>query len=278
MTGPTNIPHADAPPRRVILHCGVQKTGSTSLHRFLTRNEAALDGRLEVRTPQRKTPQQMLGRAATRFSLDPTDATGADLVEAIKALRDKLLEGGPEPVLVSHENICGAVPGRAGRNTLYPFFPAIARLIEAHLAPLVPEFVLYIRDMETWKPSVYGQIVHSDWYTKTMAEYMEDTRDLEGWDRLEQRFAAELGLGKLTVFRLENEAEPEFPAQQLLRHCGLSDDDIKGLRPQTRKSNQRLNSGVLEFIRQINALELAPRARTDVVDLAVRNQALFTSN
>ncbi len=278
MSGPASISQADAPPRRVILHCGVQKTGSTSLHRFLTRNEKALKGRLEVRTPKRKTPQQELGRAATRFSLDPTDASGADLVSAIGALRDKLLQGGSEPCLVSHENICGAVPGRAGRNRLYPVFPAIARLIEAHMAPLRPEFVLYTRDMAAWKPSVYGQMVHSDWYTKTLDEFMDDTSALGGWDRLEQRFATDLGAGKLTVFRLEDEAQPEFPGTQLLRHCGLSNDDIKGLHPQARKSNQRLNSGALEFIRQINALELAPRTRTDVVELAVRNQRLFTTN
>lgn len=278
MSGLANISQTDAPPRRVILHCGVQKTGSTSLHRFLTRNAKALKGRLEVRPPQRKTPQQELGRAATRFSLDPSDATGDDLVTAIGALRDKVLEGGSEPCLVSHENICGAVPGRAGRTRLYPYFPAIARLIVAHMAPLRPEFVLYTRDLDTWRPSVYAQMVHSDWYTKTMQEFMDDTDDLGDWDGLKASVSKGLGVGKLTMFRLEDEGEPDFPGSQLLRHCGLSDAEIHALRPHTRKSNQRLNAGALEFIRQINALELAPRTRTDVVELAVRNQALFNSN
>ena len=46
MTGASDTVEQDAPARRVILHCGVQKTGSTALHRYLERNRAALAGRL----------------------------------------------------------------------------------------------------------------------------------------------------------------------------------------------------------------------------------------
>ena len=50
--------------RRLIVHMGVQKTGSTSIQRHLRRNEDALAGDLVVRTPEEGSPMRPLGRAA----------------------------------------------------------------------------------------------------------------------------------------------------------------------------------------------------------------------
>jgi len=55
-------------PRRLIIHCGVQRTDTTSLHKFLQRNHNHLSPHLEILTPRKGTPAQRPGRAGPQFS------------------------------------------------------------------------------------------------------------------------------------------------------------------------------------------------------------------
>lgn len=269
---------ASAMARRVVIHCGVQKTGSTALHHFLGANAGRLAGQLDVYTPTPKTPVQKLGPLAIKYSLNPTPENEALFANGIETVRDILLAGGDAPVLISQENLAGAAPGKDGEHRFFPMLPAIMTLLAKHMAPLTPEFALYTRSMDDWKSSLYGQIVHSDWYTKTEDDFRADVATIREWDDLIARLRTALGAQNLHVFALEDEADPRRPGAQLLSLCGLSDAKIAELAPQTRKSNSRINKGALEFIRQINALGLEPHARTDVVRLAVQNQMLFHSN
>lgn len=50
--------------RPLFLHVGVQKTGTTSLQRFLRRSAPALADAVVIRTPEEGTPMRPLGRAA----------------------------------------------------------------------------------------------------------------------------------------------------------------------------------------------------------------------
>lgn len=264
-------------PRRLILHLGVQKTGSTSLHRFLGRNRDALADRLTVLTPEKRTPLRALGRAATRFSLSATSETRATLETAVATLRDSL-PAGDTPVLISHENLPGAMPGNGGTTTLYPQLEAILTVLTETFAPMIPEVVIYTRDMASWKRSVHAQAIRSDRYTKTRAEFLADTSACGTWEELEHRLIAHLGQDRVCVLRLENESDDARPGQQLLQQAGLSDADIAGLTPITGRSNQSLNAGALEFLRLINALDLDRPARRAVTDMVRRKQSLFKAN
>lgn len=111
--------------RRLIVHVGVQKTGTTSLQRHLQRNAAALADRLLVLTPREGTPMRPLGRAAVAYSLrqgpDSEDALRAAIADVLETIPDNGL-----PVLLSHENLAGAMPGNGGETRLYPALPRIA--------------------------------------------------------------------------------------------------------------------------------------------------------
>ncbi|MFD3190929.1 hypothetical protein ACFMPD_11720 [Sedimentitalea sp. HM32M-2] len=264
------------PDRRLIVHCGLQKTGSTSLHHFVGRNRAALAGRMAVLTPEKGSLTRELGRAAVRFSLNPASRQREALADLARQMSARI-KGSAPTVLISHENLLGAMLGNGPTVTLYPQLEAIIAILGETFAPLQPEFVVYTRDMSDWKHSVYGQAVRSDRYAKSRAAFLQETADCGDWTDLYKRFVAQVGSGSVRFFRLEDEADPRRPAQQLLRSAGLSNDEIAALSPVQGRSNPGLNAGALEFMWRLNGLGLDRPVRRRIADLVVAQQSLFVS-
>lgn len=262
--------------RRLILHLGVQKTGSTAIQRHLRRNAQALAGHLVVRTPEEGSPMRPLGRAAIAYSLDPSKDRAQALRLAFRCLLDTL-PAGDVPVLVSHENLAGAMPGNGGETGLYPHLPRIAALLAQEARELAADFVIYTRNQKAWRPSVWAQAVRTDGYTRSLLEFETETADLPRWGDLIRRMTAELG-DRVTRFRLEDETDPLRPGRQLLRHAGLDEAMIDALPRLEGPSNSRLNDGATEFLRRLNGLSLNPHAHGRIVDLVARAQHLFAAD
>ncbi len=261
--------------RRLIVHLGVQKTGTTSLQNFLARNRAALAGWMTVLTPTRDSPLRGVGRAATAFSLIPSATTEATLAQALADCLPDIAETGI--TLLSHENLPGAVIGNGGTVQLYPQITRILALVDAAFAPLVPEYVIYTRDMPAWKRSVHGQVVRTDGYTRTLPDFLTETDACGDWTGLAARMADAVG-PRVTVFRLEDEPCAQFPGTQLLRHAGLTEADIAALTPIPGRQNRAMNAGALEFARLVNTIDVPPRVRRMVIDLAATHQSLFNAS
>ncbi|AUH34960.1 hypothetical protein [Paracoccus tegillarcae] len=266
----------DSGPRRLIVHLGVQKTGTTSLHHSLARNAEQLADRLIIRTPEAGTPMRPLGRAAIAFSLDPGSDNEARLAEALATVLDGLPQDG-RTVLISHENLAGAMPGNGGETRLFPLLPRILGVLDRVAAPMRPVYAIYRRPMAAWKASVWAQAVRTDGYGRTYQEFLDETRDLPGWDDLTDRLQQAVP-GRWQVFDLADEPDASRPGQQLLRLAGLDDSVIAGLRPLAQPSMQRLNTGATEFLRRLNNLALNPQARSKVADLVTRAQPLFNAD
>lgn len=262
--------------RRVILHCGVQKTASTSLHRYLARNHTALSKWIEVQGPVRQTLVRDMGHTAMQFSLDPSTDLEDRLVGILQALRDELMTG-TSPVLISHENLFGAMIGKGGVVTLYPWMERIIELVNTHLAPLMPEFVYYTREMSFWKHSVYGQAVTTDHYRQTRDVFLDETANCGSWDDMHQRLIKLVGKHRVQTFRLEDETDERRPGTQLLRFAGLTVDDIAALDPMHGRRNLGQNVSALEFLRLVNTLGLARRPHDKIVGLIASNQSLFAA-
>lgn len=264
--------------RRLIVHIGVQKTGSTSIQRHLGRNADILSDRLIIRTPEEGTPMRPLGRAAVKFSLgndfDDTDA-------ALKIALDDVLATLPAnnlPVLLSHENLAGAMPGNGGETRLYPALPKIVSLIRGHAKAFDVEFVYYSRKMNQWKSSVWAQAVRTDGYTLREDEFMTETAELPGWGNLHRRLVEAVGGKNVTRFKLEDETDAARPGRQLLLLAGLSAEEIDALPPLEGTSMPRLSDASTEFLRQLNSLNINPYARGKVADLVARTQSLFNAD
>ncbi|MTH76458.1 hypothetical protein [Paracoccus aestuariivivens] len=263
--------------RRMIVHLGVQKTGSTAIQRFLNQNAKTLADRVTVRTPVKGSSMPPLGRAALAYSLG---AGGASHAAALSAAWRDVLDGLPAndlPVLLSHENLAGAMPGNGGETRLYPLLPEIASLLSDQTPEFDVHFVIYTREMSNWKPSVWAQAIRTDGYTGTEGEFLTEVADLPDWDDLRARMVATLGALRISFLRLEDETETDRPGRQLLKHVGFSDPEIDALTPMQGLPMQRLNTGSTEFLRQLNGLALNPHARSRVAGLVARSQELFTA-
>ncbi|SMP29359.1 hypothetical protein [Shimia sagamensis] len=259
--------------RRVIVHIGAQKTGSTSLHRFLSRNLDALAARLDIRVPSKGSLTRELGRTCTLFSMRPAKHE-TDLVALLQQVRAEL-EGDDRVCIISHENICGAMMGRSDVREAFPRLSEILRLFEEHLAPFEPDYVLYTRNMQSWKRSVHNQAVKSDSYAGTLEDFLQETARSRDWDAVQSEMEDLVGPKRVRVFALEDETTLDRPGRQLLQFAGLSDAEIDTLEPLAGRSNQSLNPGALEFMRQLNQLALAQPARKQVAELIKNNQTLF---
>ncbi|VDS09963.1 hypothetical protein PARHAE_03173 [Paracoccus haematequi] len=262
--------------RRLIVHLGVQKTGSTAIQRHLRRNADALADHLVIRTPEEGSPMCPLGRAAVAFSLDPSGDRAQALKLAFRAVLDTLPPG-DVPGLISHENLAGAMPGNGGEVRLYPALPQIAALLLAEARDFAVDFAIYTRQQKAWRPSVWAQAVRTDGYGRSLAEFETETGGLPGWGDLMRRLTAEVG-DRVTRFKLEDEADPLRPGRQLLRHAGIGDDLIDALAPLDGPSNSRLNTGATEFLRRLNGLALNPHAHGRIVDLVARAEHLFAAD
>ncbi|MFV0301815.1 MAG: hypothetical protein ACK5IP_13240 [Paracoccus sp. (in: a-proteobacteria)] len=264
-----------APPR-LIVHLGVQKTGSTSLHHFLQKNAAALSDRLVIRTPEAGSPMRPLGRAAIACSLDGERGDEARLAEAVATICDGLPQDG-RTVLISHENLAGAMPGNGGETRLYPALPRILGVLDRAFAPLVPAYALYSRPMEAWKASVWAQAVRTDGYGGGYDDFLSETRDLPGWDDLMGRLEA-AAPGRIHHFELTAEPDRMRPGSQLLALAGIGAAEHAALAPLSAPSMQRLNAGATEFLRRLNGLPLNPQARAKVASLVASTQNLFDAD
>lgn len=263
-------------PRRVIVHIGAQKTGSTSLHRFLARNQDVLAARLKIRVPVKGSLTRELGRCCTLYSMNASQHE-ADLVALIQQVKADLA-GDDRVCVISHENIAGAMMGRGNVRDVFPALKQILSLFEKHLAPFVPDYVLYTRDMATWKPSVHNQAVKSDGYTGTLDDFLRDTRDCRHWDAVASDISRVVGADRMRVFALEDETTSDRPGRQLLRFAGLTDAEIDKLTPLKGRSNKGLPPGALEFMRQLNGLSLAHPVRKQMAELVKNNPLLFSDD
>ena len=261
-------------PGRLIIHCGVQKTASTAFHHFLGRNREVLAGYLDFRTPAKGSPTRALGRVSALYSLD--DSHEVALIARLTGIRDEIL-GGDRTCLISHENIPGAMLGRDGVVTLYPAIDRILRLFDAQFAPLEPEYVFYTREMTRWKRSVHNQAVRTDGYTATYEQFLRDTQNCGDWSGLQKRVEAAVGPDRCHFFAIEDEPDRGRPGQQLLRLCGIPEEVLQRLEPVQGNRNPSLNAGALEFLRQVNDLDLTDRPRGAIADLVLRNQKLFVT-
>jgi hypothetical protein len=261
---------------RLIIHLGVQKTGTTSFQARLMQNADMLAHRMSVHTPLRGTPAQKMGRAGMNFSLDPDAEREQLLVQAIARVREEILPTGRN-ALISHENLPGAVLGNGPTRRLYPQIGRIIELLDAGFAPLVPEYVIYTREMAGWLESVHSQVVISDRYLGTFDEFLVEMADCGTWAELEERVRRQVGPLRLRVFRLEDEPDAERPGQQILRFAGLSEAELAAL-PGIERMNTRVPASAVEFVRQLNRSALDRGALRDAVGIVLENLPLFAKD
>jgi hypothetical protein len=218
--------------RRIVLHVGAHKTGSTSLQYLLEANHLRLPPGYDL---IRRTDPALLRMKRITYGLKTPEGAvraGAGLAEAAAGLA----RAAPRAAvaLISHEDFLGHMPMQGGVRGLYPYAPAALRAILDGFASegVRVEVVLYVRDWQDWMASVFffrnrdAAPGDFDAARLTVEHGLPD-----GWDRLVARLRRTCGdnVG-FHLCRFEDDRAAGLMGRGYLTAAGLTPRQIARLR------------------------------------------------
>ena len=259
---------------KLFIHLGPQKTGSTSMQRFILKNQSKLDHRFRFYTHRNSEISRILSKMITRYSINPNDENEGGVRLAVDRLADAVRsqEGA---CLISNERYLGAMMGSHDEMRFLPNADKIISLFNDGFAELKPTYILYTRQKDTWLRSAHGQAIRSDRFTKTFKDYEAECETDFTWSSLVETIESVVGSENLYCFPLEKEDDVAYPGKQLLSAMGLSDQDIHSLDPMPKKLNSSLKPSALELVRRINTLDLNGKDAKAVRKMVAQSQELF---
>ena len=159
--------------KRIVIHAGFHKTGTTTIQHALRANRALLKPYLR---PVLKHPLNDALHSSRKYSTIPNPIS---LVKFRRRFRDALTEIGDTHnrcLLVSAEELAGHLPGRTRTHT-YSAAAPLARQMSNVVHGLMPDvdliFVYTTRAPDTWLPSAYWQHVRASSLTMDENHYLQ---------------------------------------------------------------------------------------------------------
>jgi hypothetical protein len=232
-------------PRRLFLHVGCPKTGTTFLQDTLwaSRDRLAAAGLL---LPLRHFQDHFFITLAVREQLDP----GLDPPEAhdvLDRLSSELDQSTSPRVIISHELLAPATAEQAGR-------------LRARLSDFETHVIVTVRDLQRQIPAAWQQQIQQrgvSSYDRFCAAVVDDDRETAYfWDRQDPVAVAERWRGDLPPNRVHvvtvppSGADPELLLQ---RFCRVLDIEPANLNRDVSRPNESLGLAQAELLRRVNA-------------------------
>ena len=233
-------------PRRVFLHLGLQKTGTSYLQGVVQQNVEVLAGQgLDLLPAGRREAFELMLVVRDRFNPERDPSRAADALERFAA---SLAAAPGDRALVSQESLAASRP------------PQVRRLLEA-CGDREVHVVLTVRDLARQLPSSWQQELKSG-KTESWPDYLDRLRDYQErgltrhpWIQLDPptvlaRWAEHLPPERIHVVTVP----PRGSRTDLLlaRFCEVLDVDPATLEPSARASNTSLGMAQAELLRRVN--------------------------
>ncbi|MEP5729021.1 MAG: hypothetical protein ABJL67_06575 [Sulfitobacter sp.] len=238
-------------PRRIIIHAGFHKTGTSTVQAVLRENRVAMKKQVALRL--RWHLRDVV--AATRgYSIDQDPLTLIKAQTRFGAVMNELPGMPRRTLILSAEELCGHLPGHSGLKDyaaapvlLYAYWEiAKARFPQAEIL-----IFLTLRKPDAWLASAHWEHVRSSDMTMTLNAFRAQfyrAADLRG---MANEIAARVPV-PVHVHTLENCRDlPLGPADPLLDLCDLPLTVRAGLVP-VPAANQRLGEDVLQAMIEVN--------------------------
>lgn len=230
--------------RRIVLHIGAHKTGTTYIQHTLEAGRAGLPLDFELVPRRLKELHALTAMAADAHDAPAAERMAPELRATAARLAARFSRVGN--LLISHEGLPGPLPGRQMLPGLYPFAqlllpPMVAGLAEGGAEVSV---VLYLREFRDWQASLYRYRFRDQPQRQYGPRRFAERTGLPGnWDGLLERLDAALPEGCLYVVSYEADRASGLLGRALYRHWGLDEAAIAALprlapknvsRPETR--------------------------------------------
>lgn len=220
--------------RRLLIHAGFHKTGTTTLQDTLFRNAATLLPHAEVYL-QEGVLLTPLRRAVLGFSGNRCKATKAEITARAIDFFSLLDLSDPRPVLISSESLAGHFPGSSGVSKYGPAPIAIALIRDAWVTVTgsAAGFEVYYSTRRTgWLASCHWQRLKANRCTLSLTEFEAKYPEAADLDRILEDIRGRLGAEAVFTAAIEDIDHPVDPILALL---GLS--DLKPLLTLPRNAN-----------------------------------------
>ena len=231
-------------PRRLFLHVGCPKTGTTFLQDTIwaSRERLATTGLL---LPLRHFQDHFFVTLAVREQLDPSlDSPEAHNV--LERLLSDLDQSTSPRILVSHELLAPATAEQAGR-------------LRARLSDFEIHVILTVRDLQRQIPAAWQQQIQQRGlvsYERFCAAVVDDDRQAAYfWDRQDPVAVAERWRGDLPPNRVHVVTVPPpgtDPELLLQRYCRVLGIEPADLNRDVSRPNESLGLAQAELLRRIN--------------------------
>lgn len=247
-------------PRRIVLHPGFHKTGTTTLQNTLKENRPTLKPYMRIVLGGQFTDLKHAARGYSMLrdvdTLAKTEVRFAGLLQSQPNIPRRTL-------LLSSEELSGHLPGRPGLldyGGAVPLASSYVRIARA-LFPQA-EIILFftLRDSASWIESAYWQHVKSSNMTMDLEQFrerFEQAGDLRG---IVERIKAGTGVRVETAQMDAWQQNPLGPLPGLLAMCDVPQDVIGSLIP-SKATNTRPDMQVMLALLEANRAYPDPEAR-----------------
>ncbi len=242
--------------RRLYVHIGMQKTGTSYLQGAMLRNRAALaDQGLDLVPPSKRETFELMLLVRDRYkpALDP-----ASVPESLEKFSAALRRAPGPRALVSQESLAAAGPHQ------------IRRLLDA-CGDREVHVIVTVRDLARQLPSSWQQLIKSGG-TATYLRFVRQAkaREQEGSDRrpwthlnvlaVLARWSEAVGPERIHVVTVPPAGSP--PTALLERYCSVLGVDPDRMVPEETRGNISLGRVQAELLRRVNSelpAEMRPR-------------------
>lgn len=225
--------------KRIIVHIGPHKTGSTAIQDCLAANQAVLE-KAGLTFLHSKTLHDV-GMLLAKESFDEAEALLGNVAQQISTKESKT-------VLLSQEDFCGELPGRSRRKTIYPKLTKNLRTIARALIPYQVTFVFFKRDELKWLESCYHQHLKYRTFFSSFETFRDHFWQFENWERQLEKTKVVFG-DSFQIVPYEKTSNAGLTA--LLSIAGLGRVDLTNL-PQIKNASP--DPEKVRLLERINSL------------------------
>ena len=248
------------PGRRVIVHAGFHKTGTTSAQNFLRANGKHIWPRCSLVLPAKL--RGGAARMAVRYSRFGTDAILDAFADDLHATLSAIDPGTSRKILISDENIAGRMPGRDGQMAYHATPTLMARaedvICDVFGAEADVVFHFTTREPQSWLRSTYKHNLRTSRLVMNLAEYTQTygpAADLAGVTEA----VADAVTGTVYTIDLADLDGPLGPARPLIELIELPDHRRRKLAPHPTM-NKGPEDGLIDDLLALNRSNLSDEA------------------
>jgi hypothetical protein len=189
-------------PRRIVIHAGFHKTGTSTVQQVLKHaHQAALPHLCVVL----KSDIPELCAAARDYAARPTPA-GLKVFTGHAARCFGILDDDPRPILISAEDLCGHIPGRNGRVGYPHARTLLAKLIDTLPAHTDPHVFLSTRARTPWMRSCYAHHLRHAPMRMSWEDYEASQKDAPDLLDITDDIRSGLGAAAVSAMAIETSA------------------------------------------------------------------------